>query len=189
MVAGPLNSGQVRVAGSGAIWYAPAGTTVPTDSVTAWGASFVNLGYQTDGFTVTQSLKTTGIAAWQTTEQVRLINTELIRSVQFENIQSNTSTIALAWGGATVTAGTGGAYTLNIPSGQLASFVIGIDWSDGITNQRFILPNASLLTLPTIKYTRTDAVRFAMDVQALVPSTGGASMVSYGSDTGVATNS
>jgi hypothetical protein len=181
-----INSGEVRVAGSGAMWKAPLGTTLPTDSTTAWGAAFVNLGYATDGFKVTQNLKTQGISAWQTIEQVRLIATELIRSISFESIQSNTATVGLAWGGATITPTTGGAYSMSVPGGQLTDFILGIDWNDGTTTQRLIVQHASLLALPTITYTRTDAVKYPLDVQALKPADGTNSILVYGVDAAVA---
>ncbi len=181
-----LNSGEVRVAGSGAIWKAPLGTALPADSTTAWGTGFVNLGYATDGFTVSQALKTQGITPWQTLEQVRLIATELIRSIAFEAIQSNKDTVALAWGGATITPGTLGAYSMDIPTEQLTGFILGIDWNDGITNQRLIVQNAALMSLPAIKFVRTDAVKYPLDVVALAPADGTKSILIYGVDTAVA---
>lgn len=111
-----LNSGQIRVAGTGAFWKAPLGTTTPTDSVTAWGAGFVNLGFATDGFTMTQDKKTNPITGWQSLEDLRLITTGVNRKFAFELLQSNKDTLGLAWGGATVVAvaGTpvGGAITI-----------------------------------------------------------------------------
>jgi hypothetical protein len=258
-----LNSGQVRVAGTGAFWKAPLGTVLPTDSTTAWGASFMNLGYATDGFEMTQDKKTTEVSAWQTLEPVRLITTALIRKFKFELEQSNKATLALAWGGTiipavgtpvggaitigtggvlttatahglsvgtavtlatvvtstgisastvyyiitvgstttltlstsiggvalTTTSGTGtglavaGAYQLDLlDANTIPDFILGIDWSDGVTSQRIIIQQASTLTLPTIKNTRTDAVKFALEVQAIKPADGTDSVLVYGFD-------
>lgn len=125
----PLNSGQIRVAGTGAFWKAPLGTPIPTDSVTAWNAGFVNLGYATDGFTMTQDLKTNPVTGWQAREDLRLIVTALNRKFAFELLQSSKDTLSLAWGGATilavagtavggsVTIGTGGVLTTATPHG------------------------------------------------------------------------
>ena len=180
-----LNSGNVRVAGTGALWKAPLGTTLPTDSTTAWGTGFVNLGYATDGFTITQDLKKQDITAWQTLAPVRSIATALIRKMTFEALESNINTVPLAWGGATMTPGLAGIYTLAIPEGQLTDFILGVDWSDGTTSQRIIVKQATLLTLPTIKFVRTDAVRYPLEVQAIAPSDGTASIVVYGVDSAV----
>lgn len=265
----PLNSGNVRVAGTGALWKAPLGTALPTDSTTAWGAGFVNLGYATDGFTLTQDLKKQDITAWQTLSPVRSIATGLIRKLAFEAIESNVNTVPLAWGGATLslspgtslgtvtvaittgvltvsathglnvgdavqlqgvsggaplasnttyyvqsvptsttltlaltsggaaiattTSGTAsgiikvtGAYSLSIPEGQLTDFILGVDWSDGAVTQRIIVQQASILTLPTIKFVRTDAVRYPLEVQAIAPADGTKSILVYGVDRAVA---
>jgi hypothetical protein len=98
-----LNSGQVRIAGTGHLVKAPLGTVLPTDSTTAWDPAFVDLGYATDGFTMAQALKTLDITAWQTLEPVRTVNTSLIRNFTFELLQTNRDTLALSWGGATIT--------------------------------------------------------------------------------------
>ena len=179
------NAGNVRVAGTGALWKAPLGTALPVDSTTAWNAAFVNLGYATDGFTIKQDLKKQDISAWQTLAPVRSITTSLIRSLSFEALESNINTVPLAFGGATMTPGLAGIYTLAIPDGQLTDFILGVDWSDGTTTQRFVVKRATLLTLPTIKYVRTDAVRYPLEVQALVPTDGSAAIVVYGVDSGV----
>lgn len=116
MPTNPLNSGQVRVAGTGAFWKAPIGTATPTDAVTAWGAGFSNLGYATDGFTLKQDKKTQEVTAWQTLSPVRLLTTQLTRTFSFELLQTNKDTLSLAWGGATISAVTatpvGGAITI-----------------------------------------------------------------------------
>jgi len=98
-----LNSGQVRIAGTGRLYKALLGTVLPTDSVAAWDPAFKDLGYATDGFTMAQALKTLDIPAWQSLEPVRTVNTALIRNFTFELLQSNKDTLTLAWGGATIT--------------------------------------------------------------------------------------
>jgi hypothetical protein len=98
-----LNSGQVRVAGTGRLYKAVAGTPIPTDSIAAWNAGFTDIGYATDGFTMVQDFKTKDVTAWQALEPLRLIVTALNRSFQFELQQSNKDTLALAWGGAAIT--------------------------------------------------------------------------------------
>lgn len=257
-----LNAGQVRIAGNGNLWKAPIGTTLPTDSTTAWDSAFVNLGYATDGFEMAQDYKTKQIDAWQTLEPVRIFGQSLTRKFSFELLQSNKDTLGLAWGGAAVsfngtpvggavTIGTGGVLTtatahgltigtpvvltgvatatgissgvvyfviatttltvtlsatkggvalttttgtatsiasaapfaLTIPEPDVVNeFILGIDWVDGSISNRFIIPRATLLTLPTIKYVRTDAVRYAMEIQAVKPADGSKSVLVYGLD-------
>lgn len=118
-----LNTGQIRVAGTGSIWKAPVGTAIPVDSVAAWGSGFVNLGYAKAGFTVTPSLKTTPVMGWQSTNVLRMIATELTRKYAFELQQTNADTLAMAWGG-TVAAVSGtsiGTVTIAITTGVLTT--------------------------------------------------------------------
>ena len=98
-----LNSGQVRVAGTGRLYKAVAGTPLPTDSIAAWNAGFVDLGYATDGFVMKQDYKTKDVPGWQTRELLLLIVTALNRSFSFELQQTNRDTLSLAWGGAVIT--------------------------------------------------------------------------------------
>ena len=94
---------KVRIAGTGAIWKAPLGTPLPTDSTTQWNSAFVNLGYLEDGFELEQDLTTKDLNAWQTLETTRTIATALIRKLLFTIDQTDKDTVALALGGATIT--------------------------------------------------------------------------------------
>lgn len=182
-----VNSGEIRVAGSGHIYKAPLGSTLPATSSATWDTAFVDLGYAADGFDVAQDLKTTDINAWQTLEVVRIIANELNRTFTFTLQQTNADTLALAWGGATITPGSAGAYTLDVPGADagLASYVFGLDWFDGETSQRIIIPNGTLTALPQIKFNRSGAVEYAITVRAVKPPTG-ASVQVLGVDLAVA---
>ena len=110
-----LNSSQIRVAGTGRISRAILGTPLPVDSTTALAAAFVDCGYATDGFVLTQAKTNKEVAVWQSLETARLIPIKLVRTFKFELQQSNKTTLALAWGGHVVPAAgvpTGGAITI-----------------------------------------------------------------------------
>jgi hypothetical protein len=112
---GALNSGQIRVAGTGAVYRAALGTALPTDSTTALIAAYANVGYLTNGFEVSQELKTKEVTVWQSSEAARIIKTGLTRKIKFELQQQNKTTLQLAWGGTVVSVpGTpvGGAITI-----------------------------------------------------------------------------
>lgn len=261
-----LDTTQVRIAGTGAVWKAPLGSVLPTDSTTAWDPAFKHLGYAHDGFTATPNFKTMLISGWQKLAPLRQITTEFDYKLGFELLQTNKDTLALSWGGATITSnpptlgtvtiaittgvltvsaahnlavgdpvqlGTmtngapllaattyyvqsvptsttltlaltaGGAsivtttagsstsivkmgpYALAIPADPSTGFALGIDWSDGATNGRIVVPNAVLLTMPTIKAGRLDAIRYAFEIQTLVPADGSGPVKVYGSDIAV----
>jgi hypothetical protein len=183
----PVDASKVKIAATGSLWRAPLGTTLPTDSTTAYAAAFTNLGYLSMGFELSQDLKQKEITAWQTLEIVRLINTSLTRSISFDAIESNNATVALAWGGATITATTAGVYSLAIPDASAVQEAIyGIDWSDGSTTQRIIIKRGVLKSLPKVKFTREDAIVYSFEIQAITPTDGTKAMVVYGVDAGVA---
>ncbi|MEO6116012.1 MAG: hypothetical protein ABIP33_06470 [Pseudolysinimonas sp.] len=258
-----LDPNQIRVAGNGGVWKAPVGTVFPVDSVSAYGAGFAHLGYFTDGFTVTQDLKTQDITAWQTLDVVRRILTSLTRRISWEALESDKQNLSMAFGGATTvqtgvavggavtfTAGTittatahgraigdavyftvvagspgviagqtyfvtsiptsttltvsanlnsganvtitvgtatglvpASAFTLSVPDSAIAQeFCLGVDVVDGPYSYRFVIPRATFNTLPTIKYTRTDAIRLPADIQLLKPLDGSASLQPIGFD-------
>ena len=181
-----LDASKIRVAGSGAIWYAPTGTALPTDSTTALDAAFVNIGYAQDGFELDQTIKNQEVNAWQTAEVVKVINTGITRKVMCEALEMNKATVGLAWGGATITPGTAGVYTLTIPNAQLTKeFILVADWNDGTKSQRVVIKRAALTALPKQKIGRQDTISFQFEVQALLPTDNSDPVVAYGVDAGV----
>ena len=181
-----LDGSKIKIAGSGAIWKAPLATTAPSDYASAYGAGWVNLGYLKDGFEVTTDLKTKAIEAWQSLEVVRLINTGLSRKVKFDAIESNNETVKLAWGGATITPGTAGAYTLAVPTSYLTQeFMLGLDVTDGTTGLRIIFKRAALISAPAIKYGRMEEIKYSFEVQSIAPTDGSSPVSYFGQDAGV----
>lgn len=182
----PVDSSKIKIAGSGAIWYAPAATALPTDSTTALASGYVNIGYMEDGFQLTQDLKTKEVTGWQNLAILRLIPTMLSRSVKFTGIETNKMSVGMAWGGATVTVGTGSVYSLTIPSAIAAQeFVLVLDWNDGSVSQRIVIKRATFKSLPTIKFGRQDRIGYDFEIQALTPADGTEAIAVYGVDAGV----
>lgn len=180
------DSSKIKIAGSGAVWYAPAGTTLPTTSTAALDAAFVNIGYLDDGFELAQDWKTKEVNGWQNLDVLRLIPTQLSRSVKFNGIETNKTSVQLAFGGATVTPGTGSAYSLTLPAPiATADFVLVLDWNDGTATQRIVVKRAQFKTLPSVKFSRMDNISYNFEIQALVPADGSQAIAVYGSDSGV----
>lgn len=183
----PVDASKIRIAGTGAIWKAPAGTTLPTDSTTALNAAFKNMGYVKNGFEINTELKGKTVDVWQSVEPARFIITGKSIKFQWESIESNNTTVALAWNNATITPTTGGAYSMSIPSTYLAAeFSLVFDATDGTTSTRYVIPRAVLTGVPKITAGREEEISYQFEIQVLAPTDGSASVLAYGVDAGVA---
>lgn len=184
--AGTITPKEIRVAGSGAAWYAPIGTALPISSTAALDPAFINLGFCTDGFNIKSDLKTQDIDGWQSQEVLRVINTTISRHVLFELMQMNQTTLALALGYATVTpsgAAGSGIYSVSLPTPSVVSeFSLVFDWIDGPISQRIVFKRAAHLVLPDLAYGRKDALRMQFDIRALVALDGTPPLAIYGVD-------
>lgn len=181
-----LDSSQVRVAGSGSVYLAPLGSTVPTDTSTAWAVAWKELGYISTGVTYTPSQSTTDVNTWQAVEPVRLIVASVTREFTFTLQQTNATNFSLALGGAVVTAGTSPAYTwtLSDPS-VIKEYAFGFEWVDGATKSRWIVERGALTTLTPITFSRTAEVAYNISVRALVPASGNKAVYGVGLDTAI----
>ena len=87
----PGTAGQLVVAGTGTIWLAPYGTTLPDGSTAVLetlDAAFVDLGYTTeDGATIVDGVTVEDQKAWQTPYPVRRLVTDYTGSVAFDLLQ------------------------------------------------------------------------------------------------------
>jgi hypothetical protein len=181
-----VDSSKIKIAGSGAVWYAPTGSSLPTDSTTALPGAYLNIGYLKDGFTLSQDLKTKEITGWQNTDVLRLIPTQLSRAVKFSGIETNKTSIQMAWGGATVATSSGSVYSLTLPSAITAQeFILVLDWNDGSVTQRIVIKRATFKSLPSVQFSRMDEINYDFEIQALVPTDGTAAVAIWGSDAGV----
>lgn len=179
-------SSEVRVAGSGDVYLAPIGTTVPTDTVAPWAAAWKNLGYVKSGFTYTPTLSQTDINTWQATEQIRLITTGVTREFTFVLQQTNMTTMSLALGGAIITNGTAGAYTWTLPDPSVVQeYAFGFEWLDGATKSRWIVERGALHSLTPITFDRTAEVGYSISVRALIPASGNRAVYGLGLDVAV----
>jgi hypothetical protein len=80
----------VRVAITGEVYFAPAGTTGPTDSTTALAAAYKGLGYLSDDGVAEKWDDTVDtIVSWQNATTVRSATTKSVGSLGFTMIESN----------------------------------------------------------------------------------------------------
>jgi len=130
-----LDSDNVRVAVSGAIYVGPLATAAPTASDSTL-TGFVDLGYvSSDGITETIDRSTNQIRAWQNGALVREVTSEGTYSVTLTLIESNEDVLALYFGADLVGGVLSGDPT---QTGGRKSFVI--DAVDGAVVERTYIP-------------------------------------------------
>lgn len=133
-----LDATEAVVAGSGHIYVAPEGTTLP-DDLAALTDPWVELGYTTeDGVTFNLARSTNDILAWQSADPIRVVETSRAITVAGVLRQFNPENLDAAFGGGDFTPGpTFGTYVLP-GSGENEVRVLVIDAIDGDDTVRFI---------------------------------------------------
>lgn len=143
-----ITADEVRVAGAGRVWVAPASSTLPTDSTTALDAAFVDLGYVTeDGVSFSFSRETENLNAWQG-DKLRVLSTEEPAEVSFALMQSNYDILPIALGGGTVTepVADSGEFKYTPPAkGTNTERTMVIEFNDGESiHYRYVLPRVQI---------------------------------------------
>jgi hypothetical protein len=158
-----LDATAVRVAGTGEAYFAPEGTTAPTDATTALNAAFLGLGYtDPDGCQFTFSRNTTDIDAWQGSKLRVVSNSEPV-SVTLKLMETKTNTLLFAFGGGTV-----GANTFTPPvEGVNAVRAFVVDVTDVSLKYRYYFPRAQIAGDVSFQLARTNAVGYDLTVGIL----------------------
>lgn len=156
-------SDNVRVGVTGAIYVAPAGTTLPTDATSALNAAFDELGYvDENGVTETQGETITNIKAWQNSAVVRKILTEHDVTYQFAALETNPTVLEAYYGN--YTDGPDGVVEIR---GEVAPNVCWvIDVLDGDSTTRIVVPDGQITQRGAVTYGATDAVKYNMTLTA-----------------------
>jgi hypothetical protein len=157
-----LDSDNVRVAVSGAVYVAPTGTTAPTTSGSTLDAAFVDLGYVSqDGVTESIDRSTTQIRAWQNGSLVREVTQEGTYSVSMTFIETNEAVLELYYG----TANDAGEFAIDPTStGGRKSFVV--DVVDGDAVERIYIPAGEITALGERTLASGEAVGYEVTITA-----------------------
>jgi len=157
-----LDSDNVRVAVSGAVYVAPTGTTAPTDSGATLDPLFTDLGYvSADGITENIDRSTNQIRAWQNGSLVREITSEGTYSVEMTFIETNQEVLELYYGGSI----TGGAIEIDpASSGGRKSFVI--DVVDGSAVERIYIPAGEITSVGERTLASGEAIGYQVTITA-----------------------
>lgn len=170
-----LTAGNVRVAGTGAIFKAPAGTAIPTDHTTALNAAFKELGYYTeDGFTLSADRSTSDIKG-HNGDVVRTVTTEHKVTVEFTLMEWNLEAAKAMFGSSQVTVATGTTIQVTSAAGDRGRLVLeAVDsGASGTPKIRVVLPDAQILTdTQEITFSNSESINFPIQVQAYPDGSG-----------------
>src|SRR6266536_5940320 len=111
-----LAASEIRVAPSGTIYIAPAGTAVPSTISAAW-TGFNQLGYASeDGVKLSRGMDTEMVKGWQSISTLRYLITGVTLTAAFTLLQTNKDVIPLYFGGGSITNQGGGSFKFDISS-------------------------------------------------------------------------
>jgi len=157
-----LDSDNVRVAVTGAVYVAPTGTALPSYADEALDAAFTDLGYvSADGIVETIDRSTEQIRSWQDGSLVREITSEGTYSVELTFIETNEDVVELYYG-ASLSSG-----SMDIDprsSGGRQSFVI--DVIDGTSIERTRIPSGEITSVGERTLASGEAIGYTVTITA-----------------------
>ncbi|MEU6990656.1 phage tail protein [Streptomyces sp. NPDC046465] len=175
------NGKEIRVAGTGRVLIAPVNTAAPANASGDWDKTkWTDLGYTTtDGIKFNKKDKIDPVDTWQSVSPARFIYSDRDLTVKFQLLQLNKATLAFFMGGGEVKAGTTTPpSTLAEPeikefTYELANSpapderALGIEFTDGGSVYRFVVPRGQVTETEEIGLTRTGAVKLGVTFTAL----------------------
>jgi len=164
-----LNASEIRVAGTGTIYVAPAHTAAPADFTKGWDAPWVNLGYTTsDGVKFVKKDKLDPVDTWQSVAAIRYVFSDRDFSVKFSMLQINSDTLPFFFSAGVKAPGT---LSLEIAAAPTVDErALGIEFSDGPNvTHRFYVPRGAVTETEETAVTRTAAIKLGVTFTALTP--------------------
>lgn len=159
----------------GALYYAPKGTTVPTDATTALGAAFIQTGYiSEDGLTQEITRDSEDIKAWGG-DTVLTTQTEYSEKFTFSLLETLDANVKkLVYGDANVTE-TNGAVTAISNSTELAEHAMVFEMVQAGRAVRRVIPCGKVSEIGEITYVDGEPVAYELTVTALPDASGNGS--------------
>lgn len=171
-VATNVSAGKPNI--SGAIWTAPLGTTLPTDTQTALGADFKCLGYcSEDGLTNSTDLESETIKAWggDTVLTIQKSKDDKFKFTLLEVLNEDVLKFVYGTSNVTGTLSTGIAIKANNKDVEERVIVIDMILRDN-TSKRIVIPDCKISELGDITYSDSDAVGYETTLACMPDSTG-----------------
>lgn len=170
---------------TGAIYYAPLGTALPTDAKTALDAAFKGVGYiSEDGLTRSQSRSSNDIKEWGG-GVVTTVQTEYKESFKFKMIETLSDIVQKAvYGEKNVAGKLDGTVTASMTVKHNAlepvanAWVIDTVMLDG-TLSRIVVPNAKITELGDLAYKKDSAIGYDVTLSAMLDANGNTSYDYY----------
>lgn len=158
----------------GAIYHAPTGTTLPTDTSTTLDVAFVALGYcSEDGLVNSNSPENEDIKAWGG-DTVLSVQTSKDDTFQFTLIEAlNVNVLKAVYGSSNVTGtlSTGITVTANADEAEYGSWVIDMVMKGGVA-KRIVIPSGKITEVGDITYADGDAVGYETTLTCVPDNSG-----------------
>ncbi|MGT2753255.1 phage tail tube protein [Streptococcus porcinus] len=157
----------------GAIWSAPAGTTLPKDANTELDPAFKSLGYVSDdGLTNETTTDTEEIKAWGG-DTVLTAQTGTSDTFTYKLIESlNVEVLKEVYGDKNVTGTLETGISISVNSKEKIDHVLVIEMEVRGQLKRIVIPVAKIKEMAEIKYVDGEPVGYELTVQALPDSKG-----------------
>lgn len=167
-----VSAGKPKVAG--AIFMAPIGTTLPTDSTTSLASAFVELGYASDaGVVNSESRETETIKAWGGDTVLKPF-TGKEDTFKFTLIEAlNENALKLVYGESNVSGALATGITIKSAAEDLEyhSFVIEMVLNGAV--KRIVIPSAKVTEVGDITYADGEAIGYDTTLSCVPDSAGG----------------
>jgi hypothetical protein len=158
-----LNSNNVRVGVTGAVYIGTDVAATPTDADTPLGAGWTDLGYcDESGVVVTPSRSTTDLNVWQNGETVRKVVTAASETFQFTLVETKKETLEVYLGGKL--AADGSAKVVTSRTGGRRRWVI--DVIDGDNYTRFYVPFGEVTEVGARTFANSAMIGYQITIQA-----------------------
>lgn len=181
-----LESSEVRVAGTGHIYVAPLGTSIPTTVAAplSHALGWIDLGYATeDGAQFEFAREVNEVMAWQSFDPVRMIVTKVPKSVTVTLLQSNQHIINLAFGGGTWTEVSSGQYRYDPPAeSTVDERMFAVEFADGDFNYRTVYRKSMNQAGVSFTWKRGDPIRYPITMKVLAADAGAKPFATYTDD-------
>lgn len=169
------NSANVSAAkpkAGGAIWWAPAGTKVPTDATTQLGEAFSSVGYVSeDGLTEKETRANQKHKAWGG-DTVEYSQTEYAKSYSFKMIETNETTMKIRYGVENVEASDGKVSRVKHNAKELPEGVWIIEMVIAGRVVRKVMPSCQIEAIGDITYSDGSLVSYDVTI-GLLPDANG----------------